>query len=196
LVRPILSLFAFFLCTTDLHAQIGCDVVQFKSLTAISKKDSIADKDFAVAVKLVKELERDKCTDYTGKKNGQDYVIATLTSLFGEICLRKNDQSAVQAYINYMKRNDGSADEQIALSFERIFQKQPQYVLSEIGYDEKLLNQLEWGFVNNHSENPHLTTKNYMEVFFKVNPKIKSIYPVHKKQIDYLLHIIYLELKR
>ena len=84
-----------------------------------------------------------------------------------------------------MKRQKGSADEEIAIGFEPIFAKWPDYVLSRIANDKDLLNQLEWGFVSNHFH--ELTPKTCHSIFFSLNPVIKDLYPKYKKQIDYLI---------
>jgi hypothetical protein len=194
LLKPLFILFALLLTMSGLYAQneYGCGIVHFKTLTYISKKDSVTDSDLNAAVQCVKTLEERRCEDYTGKKNGVEYVIATCTSLFGDICLKKNDFKAVDAYIKYMNREHGSAEEQISFSLEKLFVQRPEDVLSLIGYNKDMLNQLEWGFVNNHA---HLTTKNYRKVFYSVNSELKIIYLKHKKAIDYLLNAIDLELK-
>jgi len=192
LLKPIHICFFFFLWADLLHAQTGCDVNQFKSLTIISKKDSLTDSDLDISVQLLKKLERDRCSDYIGKKHGNEYVISGRTYLFGQICLRRNNYNAVNEYINYMKRNSGSAEEQISVSFEQIFAKRPKDVLSIIGSDKKMLNDIVWGFVNNESA---LTNKNYRKRFYQAIPQAKDIYSTHKKQLDYLLAEIYSELK-
>ena len=168
-------------------------MIQFKELTTISKKDSITDKDLDIAVQLLKKLEKDKCSDYIGKKNGNEYVISGRTYLFGQICLKTNSQSAVKEYINYLKREHGSAEEELGYLFEKIFIQQPEYVLLMTENNENLLNQLAWGFLNNHYG--QLTAKNYKKMFFEINPKVKRIYPKYKKSVDYLLHEIYEEIK-
>ncbi|MDO3625534.1 hypothetical protein [Mucilaginibacter sp. BT774] len=190
--KPILIIL-FFLLLSSLHAQTGCGINQFKALTIISKKYSLTDLDLDISVQLLKKLERDKCYDYIGKKNGHEYVIASRTYLFGQICLKRNSHSAAREYINYLKREHGSAEEQLSFSFEKIFAKRPEDVLSLLRNDHDLLNQLGWGFINNHSA--ELTEKNCKAVFFKVSPKIREIYPKYKKEIDYLLNDIANELK-
>jgi hypothetical protein len=188
-----------------------CDPVKFKKLESTSQKVIVTDSEFTDALTLVRNLERNKCSDYIKKRNGEEYVVASLTYLFGEICLKNNSSNAVHEYINYMKRHHGSTEEQISFSLERLFVKQPGYVLSSTGYNKDLLNQLVWGFVNNHyytekdqkkvtkngSSNikPQLNKANYKALFYRINPKVKAIYPKYKKAIDYLLNEIGLELK-
>jgi len=144
-----------------------------------------------IAVQLLKKLERDKCSDYIGK-NGS--VITGRTYLFARICIVRNSQKSVEEYIKYLKRQHSSAEEQLSFSFEEIFVQRPEDVLSLIKNDHDLLNQLGWGFVNNHS-GLDLTAKNCKKVFFQVNPKVKEIYPKYKKEIDYLINDIAGELK-
>lgn len=183
--KPSILLVTLSLYAIVLYAQndYNCGRPQFKKLITIARKDSITDSDIFIAVKLVKELEKTRCSDYTGKKNGQAYVIATRTGLFGEICIKKNNYNAVNEYIKYMKREHGSAEEQLSFSFEKIFVERPADVLSLIGNDADLLNSLEWGFVNNES----FTSKNCRTRFFQVAPAAKVLYPKYKTQIDYLI---------
>jgi hypothetical protein len=180
--------------TVNLFGQTNCDS-KFKELYSLSKKDTITPNELSASLQIVKALELNRCTDYNKtNKKGDLLIDETLTSILGKICLKSNSHVAINAYINYMKRHHGSAEEEISFSFERLFVQQPEYVLTVIGYDKTLLNQLEWGFVNNHSK-PGLTAKNYKTVFYQVNPKIKTVYPKYKKQIDYLLNTISNELK-
>ncbi|HTI59168.1 hypothetical protein [Mucilaginibacter sp.] len=196
-MRPFLILLSLVIWTCDLHAQneYGCGVVQFKKLTSIYDKHAVTDSDFAITVKLVKQLEKLRCGDYTGKKNGSEYVMGTRTQLFGDICLKKDDTTSVSEYINYLNRQHGSADENLSYQFERIFEKHPEFVLSKIGNNKYLLDHLVRGFWNNHYSK-HLTTKNYKQIFFEYYSQLKEDYPQYKKQVDYLLHSIYLEVKR
>jgi len=205
-MRKSILIILCFLPFSSLHAQTGCDVSQFKALTIISEENSISDTELETAVRLLKKLEHDKCSDYV-TKNGT--VIADRTHLFGEICLKKNDKKSVYEYVDYLKRQRGSAEEELSFVFERLFQRQPKTVLLEVGDDKYLLDHLTWGFLNNHYYSPkdserikkksgsvaqQLNRNNYKKIFFEQNPQIKELYPGHKKQIDYLLHSIYLEL--
>jgi len=189
----------------------NCDPAKFRKLDVLSRKQIVTDSEFTIVLRLVKNLDRNRCSDYIRKRKGQEYVVGGLTALFGEICLKNNNLNAVKEYVKYVKRHHGSAEEQLSFSFEELFVRQPEYVLSTIGYDEYLLNSLEWGFVNNHyytsddqkkvtkntdaKVKPQLNTTNYKGVFYKMNPGIREIYPKYKKSIDYLLEQIRLELK-
>ncbi len=191
MVKPIFLFLLLSLCLSNLYAQKGCDVSQFKELFSISKKSHISDTNFNIAIKLLKELEHDKCSDYIGK---DDSVISGRTALLGGVCIKKNNKKAIYEYIKYMERHHGSTEEQISFSFERLFVQRPDDVLSIIGFNKDFLDKLEWGFVNNHYEQ-HLTSKNCKELFFLINPKVKRIYPKYKKEIDYLINSIAKELK-
>jgi hypothetical protein len=209
-MKQIFLFAILFLIAADAAAQ-NCDPEKFRKLEVLCQKQVVTDSEFTAALRLVKNLDRNKCSDYTKKRKGEDYVEASLTELFGKICLKNNSLNAVKEYINYEKRHHGSAQEQLSFSLEELFVRQPEYVLLTIGYDECLLNSLEWGFVNNHyytsddqkkvtknadaKVKPQLNTTNYKEVFYKTNPSIKEIYPKYKKSIDYLLNQIRLELK-
>jgi hypothetical protein len=212
-LKTLFIFFALSLFVSNLRAQnaYGCGIPQFKKLTSISKKDSINDSDLVIAVQLVKKLEEERCTDYTGRKNGEEYVITTRTGLFGKICLKKNDEKAVSQYIDYLNRQRGSAEEELSYVFERLFQRQAKSVLLKVDGDKYLLDHLVWGFLNNHYYNskdidkvrggsntipPQLNVNNYKKIFFGLSPQVKGIYPEYKKSIDYLLSQIYAELKK
>jgi len=173
------------LSTFRISAQ-NCHPGTFRKLEILSRKELVTDSEFTKALALVKSLEKGNCVDYVKKRNGEEYVESGRTSLFGDVCLKNNSLTAVREYVNYMKRHNGSAEEEIGLSFEKLFAKHPEYVLSLVGYNKDLLNQLEWGFVNNNG----FTSKNYRAVFFSINPEIKIVYPKYKKAIDYLLNEI------
>lgn len=189
---------------TMLHVlgQGNCDPIKFKQLLSLSKKATITPTEFSSAMVTVKELEATRCVEYSVRVHRVDSVVSTLTEVFGEICLKCNNPNAVKEYVNYMQRHTGSAEEEISFQFERLFVQQPGYILSLIGDNKDLLNQLVWGFLNNHSggedsksKKPKLNSTNYKTIFYQVNPKIKVIYPKYKKQIDYLFNQISAELK-
>jgi hypothetical protein len=174
------------ICTsTSLLAQKQC-VQDFKLLQSLSKNATITNAVFDEAVLITKKLESNKCADYAVNKTGVETVAASRTELFGGLCLKKNNLHAVTEYINYMKRQHGSAEEELSFLFERLFVQRPEDVLVIMGNSKDLINQLAWGFVNNHYED-HVTTANYKATFYKINPKIKRIYPQYKNQIDKIL---------
>lgn len=169
-------------------AQNKCNT-KFEQLIAFNKKPVITNNDFLASLTIVKNLEANNCSDYVVKRKGVETVETDRTFLFGQICLKNNSRNAVKEYVNYMIRHGGSAEEEISCSFERLFVNQPEDVLSIIGFNDGYLDQLAWGFLNNHY-NLHLNPKNYREIFYRVNPKVKSLNPKYKKHIDYLLKSI------
>jgi hypothetical protein len=107
-----------------------------------------------------------------------------------------------------MDKNEGSAEEQIDFSFETIFFKFPKLVLDKMGNGDWYLNRLSWGFVNNryyginnanegnpniamikyaNPPKPVLNKKNFEDIFFRINPEVKNLYPQYKEQIDKIL---------
>lgn len=174
-------------------AQKQC-VQDFKLLQSLSKNAIITDSVFDKGVLLTKRLEANKCADYTINKNGVENLIANRTELFGGLCLKKNNLHAVAEYIKYMKRQSGSAEEEMCFLLEKLFVQRPEDVLVTIGNDKSLINQLAWGFINNHYSD-NLTTTNYRTAFYKINHKIKAIYPHYKSQIDKVLAEIKAELE-
>jgi hypothetical protein len=186
------ALSIFIIITLNASAQTNCDPRAFKKLISFSKKRSLSDKQFTGALLIVKKLELASCADYEVKTKGVNYQLASLTELLGNICINTNTPTAVNEYVLYMKRHSTSADEQMAFSFEQIFVKQPAYVLTAVGQNTALLDQLEWGVVNNQH---HIKLNNYKTAFYSAYPSLKLLYPKYKKQVDYLLNAIAAELK-
>ncbi|GAA3969022.1 hypothetical protein [Mucilaginibacter dorajii] len=186
------ALCIFIIITLNASAQTNCDPRAFKKLISFSKKHSLSDKQFTSALLIVKKLELGNCSYYEVKTKGINYQLASLTELLGNICIKTNTPTAVNEYVLYMKRHSTSAEEQMAFSFEQIFVKQPAYVLAAVGQNTALLDQLEWGVVNNQ---PNIKLNNYKTAFYSAYPALKQLYPKYKKQVDYLLNAIAAELK-
>ena len=163
-------------------------------LLSYSKKTQIDSVQFSLALKIFRSLETKRELDVAARRSRHDdESSATVVRMFGKICLNSDRPVAVDEYIKFMKRQKGSADEEISSCFEPLFAKWPGYILSHIANDKDLLDLLEWGFVNNHFHD--LTPKNYRAIFFSLNPGIKDIYPKYKKQIDHLLATAGIQLK-
>lgn len=186
------ALCIFIIIALNTSAQTNCDPRVFEKLISFSKKHSLSEKQFTKALLIVKKLELGNCSDYEVKTKGVNYQLASLTELLGNICIKTNTPVAVNEYVLYMKRHSTSAEEQIAFSFEQIFVKQPAYVLAAVGQNTALLDQLEWGVVNNQ---PNIKLNNYKTAFYSTYPALKQLYPKYKKQVDYLLNAIAAELK-
>ncbi len=182
----------FFIITLNASAQTNCDHQAFKKLISLSKKHTLSDKQFTDALVIVKQLEFAGCPDYEVEIEGINYQLACLTELLGTLCIKTNTPTAVNEYVLYLKRHSASAEEQMAYSFEQIFIKQPAYVLAAVGQNMALLDQLEWGVVNNQ---PAIKLNNYKTAFYSTYPAVKLLYPKYKKQVDYLLNAIAAELK-
>ncbi|MDR3695843.1 hypothetical protein [Mucilaginibacter sp.] len=159
---------------------------QLDQLLSYSKIKQIDTTQFNSALKIFRSLETRRELDVAVRRSpNDDESSETVLRIFGTICLHSNSPKAVDEFIKFIKRQKGSADEEIPTSFEPLFAKWPDYVLIRIANDKDLLNQLEWGFVNNHFHD--LTTKNCRTIFYSLNPKIKYLYPKYKKQIDYVI---------
>jgi hypothetical protein len=189
--------------------QKPCGKIFYERLTTISQKTKISDQDFKESVNVVKKLDSINCHEYDVIINGQEYCESSLTFLFGVICVKFNCTNAVIEFIKYINFQSGSAEEEIDFSLERLFKKRPEDVLK---YGGSYLDKLAWGFVNNHYygvvdpyenelnkaftkyDNPPkvvLTKKNYKDIFYQVNPKLKPEYDKYQSQIDNLLNSIF-----
>jgi hypothetical protein len=190
------------------------DSTLFEKLIDISEKEKISNQDFNDCLIIVDSL--DECDFYYKTIGNEIYAITSLTFLFGEICYKTNTPKATNSYMDYRIRYMGSAEEQLSFSFEQLFTIQPKLIMDEIKKkDEKLqkelLQDLAWGFCNNRAmgtEDPYkddpfkamtyyddtlkrvLTSKNYKELFYKVNPQVKLLYPFYTESIDFLLNEI------
>lgn len=205
--------FVFILLLTikvNIYCQDNCDSTLFKFLMESGNKKSLTLVEFQKCKKIVDSLWRHQCYDYVKTINEENFGITTLTLEFGKICLKANSEIAVNAYIEYLNNNKGSAEEQLDFSFENIFVQRPENVLSYISKQDSstqntLLSRLSWGFVNNRlygsvdpmQDDPFkamkvfddppkkiLNTKNYKDIYFSLNPMIKKLYSKYKTYID------------
>jgi hypothetical protein len=129
--------------------------------------------------------------------------------------MKSNPDYSVPAFIDYLIDNKNSAEEQLSFSFEHIFVKYPNVVLTKISRLEKetkdqMILNLAWGFVNNryygasdtNEDNPMkamtvynnppkvlLDTLNYRKIYFSLNPEIQNIYPRFKNEIESVLDL-------
>jgi hypothetical protein len=92
-------------------SQSNCEPNKFKELISYTKKSTLTSSEFLNSLEVLKNLESNHCGDFIVRKHGVDSVIASLTSLFGRICLIYNTQEAVKEYLRYMQRHQGSAEE-------------------------------------------------------------------------------------
>jgi hypothetical protein len=173
-------------------------------------KKSLTLDEFQKCKKVVDSLWKHHCYDYVKTINEENYGITTLTLEFGKICVKTNSDIAVKAYIEYLNKNKGSAEEQLSFSFENIFVKRPENVLLYISKEDsvtqdRLLSSLAWGFVNNRmygaidpaQDDPFkamtvydkppktiLNSTNYKTIYFSLNSSLKTLYPKYKVYID------------
>jgi len=188
-----------------------CDPKDFELLKSACRKNTLTEQEFSSYLMIVRKLEKNNCIDYVQNRNGQEYVETGLTYLFGQICIIANSDKSVREYIDYLKRNSGSAEEQRSFSFEYIFKQNPTRVLSLIGFDKELLDHLVWGFMNNrlygendpYEKDPNkaytryesgpkrvLTDQTYKDIFYKTYPKLKND-KSFSKTTEYLLTTIH-----
>lgn len=176
-----------------------CDSNDFRQLLFLVKQGKVNGNELIAAKDIAFRLNEAKCRNYEIRHDGDVQAIATLTQIFGEICRLANSPQAVTAYVEYVDRNSGSAEEQLAISFESIFRDNPAMVLVTITnngermpYD--LLEKLAWGFLNNsHSL---VDAANYRDVFLQLHPDMPLLYQKYNRQIDIILSIVDQELKK
>jgi hypothetical protein len=210
----ILMLFMFL--TLKSNCQSNCDSTSFKRLLHYGDLKSITDVEFSKCCDIVDTLWIRHCHDFDKDVNGEHFAVTSLTYIFGKICIKANSPYAVKAYIDYVIKNKGSAEEQLDYSLENIFVKRPDNVMRQISMKdsankESLLSGLAYGFVNNRNygskdpfeDDPYkemtvynnppkviLDSTNYKEIYFSLNPQIPKIYPMYKKDIDSVLSSI------
>jgi hypothetical protein len=212
-MRNGLVLMLLFIVGINCYSQEPCDSSLFKFLMASGNKKSLTLDEFQKCKKVVDSLWKHHCYDYVKTVNEESYGITTLTLEFGKICIKANSDIAVNAYIDYLNKNKGSAEEQLSFSFENIFVKRPESVLLNISKQDsitrdRLLSSLAWGFVNNrmygaidpaqddpfkamtvynNPPKPILNSRNYKSIYFSLNPNFKTLYPKYRAYIDYEL---------
>lgn len=195
---------------TNIYCQENCDSTLFRFLMESGNKKSLTLVEFQKCKKIVDSLWKHQCYDYVKTVNEENYAITTLTLEFGKICIKANSDIAVKAYIEYLNKNKGSAEEQLGFSFENIFVQRPESVLSQISTQDsvtrdRLLFHLAWGFVNNrlygaldplqddpfkamtvydNPPKPILNSKNYKDIYFSLNPMIKKLYTKYQTYIE------------
>lgn len=183
-MRTLLAAAFCFLLGGSLFAQTSDQ--KLKQLLSYSTKTQIDSAQFFAALKIFEECEANHELDISMRGESDDNTFHdSVLKIFGIICLKSDGTYAVDQYIKFVRRNLGSANEEISYVFERIFEKYPGYTLKKISVDKALLDSVEWGFVNNHYHD--LASKNCKAVLFKAVPSIKALYPLYKKQIDYIL---------
>ena len=209
-MRNGLVLMLLFILRINCYSQAPCDSSLFKFLMASGNKKSLTLDEFQKCKKVVDSLWKHHCYDYIKTINEESYGITTLTLEFGKICIKANSDIAVKAYIEYLNKNKGSAEEQLSFSFENIFVKRPESVLLNISKQDsvtqdRLLSRLAWGFVNNRmygaidpaQDDPFkamtvydkppkviLNSTNYKDIFFSLNSNLKTLYPRYRSYID------------
>jgi hypothetical protein len=110
----------------------------------------------------------------------------SITHYFGLICLKATTEKGVSLYIQYLKSQEESAEEELSFRFEPIFFKRPDVVLSKIKnenwkFQKILLDHIGWGFLNN---TPSATRDSYKRIFFEKNPDLKGLYNIYMAEID------------
>jgi len=176
----------------------------------IKEKSIITQNDLEISWQITQKLYNLKYTDYIDSvANGMEYVSHSLTKIFSDICIKANNKMGVDYYFNYLDFTYGSAEEERSFGLERLFVKNPEIVLNEIGINYDFLDQIVWGFLNNryygalnpYEENdytamtvfenepkPVLNKDNCRSIFFETNPIMKTKYNEYKKQIDYIIN--------
>jgi len=196
--------------------QTDCDSSSFKQLLDFSEYKTISDTDFNNCCIITEYLLRNKCTKFIKEIKGTSYCIATLTSTFGKICINANSLNSVKEYFKYYKLKNGTYDEELEFTLERVFVKRPADFMNEFAKNDSVTRKrmiigLAWGFVNNRrnafhylGDNPTkamivknipkktvLDTSNYKSLYFSLNPQIIELYPMHKNDLDEVLKTIY-----
>jgi hypothetical protein len=148
--------------------QVPCDSNSFEQLIKYKESPVITDNDLKKCCHIVDSLLKNNCTYFILKREYHNYF--TLTSIFGDICLKANSPNSVKD----------------------IFIKRPKDVMNEIvkrNSSEKgpLLFGLAFGFGETYDNLTPVDTINYKEKFFSLNPNIGMIYPTFKDEFDSIL---------
>ena len=169
----------------------------FDTLIMYSQKPNIAKNEFGKCVKYVNMLLDSNITELVIIKDSTLFEQYTLTSLFGNICVKLNTIRSIRAFMGYLKKNEFSPEEQLSYSFQEIFWANPDIVLTEIETFKKeerklYLERISYGFLNYDPKEMSDIKRNPTDEYckkklFKKYPIIKKIYKKHKKSLDYII---------
>lgn len=209
--RINLILILIFVINISSFGQI-CDSCKkdFDKLLTIKNKEKVSQIDLEKSWQISKKLyDLDYHYYFDIDTNNAPYASHSLTKTFSDICLRAGGKSGVDYYFRYLTYTEGSAEEERSVALERLLVKFPEIVLTKIGKNDKFLNDLSLGFLNNRyygaknpfenndftaitvDENgpkPILNKDNCKAIFFETNPSLKSRYNEYKYQIDYIVN--------
>jgi hypothetical protein len=188
-----------------------CDFCKtyFDTLLIIQNKPKISRLDLQKSWQIASKLYNYRYVDYPEEINGVAYDTHSLSRTYSDICIYSGSQAGVYYYLKYMRLTNGSAEEERAIDFERIFVLYPEIVLKQIGNNEELLDDIVFGFISNRRfgpKNPYensdytaetyiengpkpiLTTANCKTIFFETNPSLRTKYNEFKYQIDFIIN--------
>jgi len=112
-----------------------------------------------------------------------------LTEIYGTICERANTALSVHSFLRYLLAKQESAEEQLSVSLERIFARNPELVLREIKRCQcadrmYLLARLAEG-IGSDPKTPDVAC-NETAVMNRY-PALRQIYKQYQEMIDYLV---------
>jgi len=188
-IKIKIMILILFVCNIAFGQQCNECKTQFDILLVGLKKEKISNSELSKYAEIVKILWKEKYYDYVDSvANYTMYTSHSLTEVYADLCIKCGGEFGVKSYVEYIDLTIGSAEEERAFSFERLFVKYPLITLKLIKGDQSSLDNLVWGFVNNrYFENTTLTKTNCKELFFKTNPRLKDNYSKYSKEIDYII---------
>jgi hypothetical protein len=183
---------------------------EFDTLLLFKGKSIVSETDLEKSWQITRKLFNLRYTDYIDCIADESrYVSHSLTKTFSDICIKAGGKLGVEYYLKYWHLSKGSAEEERSFALERIFVRNPEEVLNQIGRDNDILEDLTWGFLNNRyygAKNPFEDTEysaltvyeagpkpilnkmNCKSIFFETNPVLKIKYKEYKYQIDYIIN--------
>lgn len=146
-------------------------------------------------------------------RGDQIISVGSLASVFGTLCGKCKSNNGAQAFIEFRRDQWASADEDLALSLERIFVSRPAFVMAYMHQFSdtvrtQMLNDIVWGFINNRlygpedprengisepygmvGERPREKLNKYTckQIFFRLNPAMTSVAESYPREINYML---------
>lgn len=151
------------------HTNKNCEEF-YKQLSDIKSQSIILINDVKKSMDVFNGIRKENC-----------YIdIYPVTATIADIIIKADNEDAVPYYFDYIELNEGSAEEEISCSFDRVFGKYPERVLIEISkYSEKkrsfLVGHLSWGFMNNYYQEMKDSKLLIKEFFFTKHLKAKEL---------------------
>jgi|GEM_PF-2601248 len=160
----------------------------YEELNAIKAQRTISIKDVERSINIAQKINLNENCPYAQQLSLGICVTCTIA----DIIIKADIETAVPSYFRYLDYNEGSAEEQLAYSFDRVFAKYPERTLKEIsGFPKEkqleLLDLISWGFLNNYFEERENSKLTISELFFSKLSRLEGLKTRYKDLLNTLV---------